>query len=1314
MGTMTVKHAPSSGDPALADVRTRVDLARELTALRTRAGLTVRSLSRRLDMPAATVGDYFSGRHLPGITQRAAFRALLRECGAAEAELQAWMEALERVRLASDRRVGRVDAPYRGLEPFEVTDAPLFFGREATTELVLARLRELCQTPPSGGNGAVSLIVTGPSGSGKSSLLRAGVAASVRGGALGTSRAPWSSEIIVPGDSPMRTLDSCRDDLGRPPRLLIVDQLEEIFAAAPSERAEFLSTLSGWRGPGTVVVAGLRADFYEAALGEPLLLGPLAEGQVLLGPMSEDELRRAILEPARRVGATVEPSLADLLLAELAPGSPAGVAHATGVLPLLSHALLATWNRARGNALTVAEYREAGGLLGAVSRSAEKVYADLDPAERERARRLFCRLVRVSEDGPLTRRRVPRGDLDELEQPERSAAGATVAVPAAAVPAAAVPAASVLERFVAARLLTADSNTVELSHEALLAAWPRLAQWIEQDRAGVRLHHQIADATEAWAEADRDPSFLIRGPRLQSGAEWAEDPDHRAQLTRAEHEFLQVSLARVAGERRTAQTRARRMQQLLGALAVLTVAAATLAGLALRAQHSAATARDKALSREVAIEAGTLERTDPALAMQLALSGARISPTIQATSTLINASAFEMPTRVLGADGPTSEALGGHGRELALADSASDRIGLYRMTTAARPVRLATVSPDVAGQQLYAVALSPNGRLLAAGGSGRRVTLWSLATPAHPMPIASLGGFTRTVYGIAFSPDGTRLAASDADGTVRQWSLAVPHDPGADGVLAAPGHPSLQAVSYAPDGRTLTAVGAIGDSAGTLDVWRVGGDKRLLAHRTLAPSPLTTVAYSPNGGTLAVGSQDALVYVLRIGADGRLRTAHRPLRGFTNWVDSLAFSPDGRYLAAGSSDSTVRLWSAAHWIHVATLAHPAPVTGVLFSPDDHHLVTVDEDGTARVWSFPTPSSIREPGGVFSIDYSADGDRLAAVSGGAHGDVDLWDSADPWRPVHVAAVTVGRGFGAAAGVESLSPSGRLLAVGDAQGKTRLVDLSNPRRPRPIGPLLGGATPPIEQLNFSPDMRLLSVSDQSGRIHLWDIADPAHPTRLPTLDSRGSSAPVLGVAFSPNGRLLAAASADRRVRLWDVADPRDPRLLSVLGGLRGYVFTVAFTPNGRTLIAGSADDTIRLWDISDPADPRALGRPLTGATSTIYDIAVDPSGTTLAAATTGHVLLWSIRDPSHPVEIADLTAAAGSLYDVTFSPDDTTLAAGGADPTLHFWHFHPGQVAARICAVAGARITRGEWKQYIQGAAFHPPCSGTSLHGLRGQS
>jgi WD40 repeat protein len=246
------------------------------------------------------------------------------------------------------------------------------------------------------------------------------------------------------------------------------------------------------------------------------------------------------------------------------------------------------------------------------------------------------------------------------------------------------------------------------------------------------------------------------------------------------------------------------------------------------------------------------------------------------------------------------------------------------------------------------------------------------------------------------------------------------------------------------------------------------------------------------------------------------------------------------------------------------------------------------------------------------------------------------------------------------------------------------------------------PYIEQLNFSPNMGVLSVGDDAGRIHLWDIRSPAHPQALPPLDVAGRASSVFGVAYRPDGRLLAVASADHQVWLWNISDLRHPVQVARLGGFSSYAYTVAFSPNGRTLAAGSADGTVRVWDVSRPAHPRLLAV-LRQPTSTVYQVAFSPDGSTLAASTTGQqVWLWHISNPAHPLLMAELTAAPGEVFEVTFSPDDQTLAAGGTDNRLTLWAYRPAQAIAHICANAGSPITRAEWAQYVQGAAYQRPC------------
>lgn len=1271
---------PSATGPE--GVQTRADLARELTVLRVRSGLTLRDLANRTGTPLATIGGYFSGRHLPGPAQLVGFRAVLASCGVVHPDqVETWLEALARARLSSDGRVARVSSPYRGLEPFQVEDAHLFFGRQAVTSEIIGELSRLWEQPS---EVVGPLVVVGPSGSGKSSLLRAGVVASLRSELQGVGARCWSAAVVTPSDDPVRALRACLASVtstspGDEARVVVVDQLEEVFALPAQTRDAFFRELVALRPPVALGVVGLRADFYEAAAREPFLVPALRCQHVLVVPMTESEVREAIVGPAQHSGAAIEEGLVDVLLADLTPRGPKGKAHDAGALPLLSHALAETWHRAQRNQLTIADYRAAGGLQGAVRKSAEDVYEALSPTSQDLARRIFCRLVRLDADAPPTRRRVGRHELEGL-----SADGARGAE-------------EVLSRFVAARLVTADDGRVELSHEALLTAWPRLAHWLDVDRAGVRLHHQISDAANAWHEGGRDHSHLLRGTRLHVATEWAGEPGRQAALNRVEKEFLDASTALASAESRDAIRRARRMKQLFGAVISLALATSVLALLAFEARASANQARNQALSRQVAIEAQQLAPTDPSLSMQLALTAYRISPTVRARSALVGVSASEMPTRLLGPPGPTFLSAGMDGRLVAVAQSAADDVAVYSLSGR----RLHLVAKVVAGAsqaQLFAVALSPDGHLLAAGGTAGKVDLWNLADLSRPVRLPPLGGFSSTVYSMVFSPDGRSLAAASNDGTVRQWALG-PSRAVLTSVVVAPGRQSMQAVAYSPDGRLLAAAGA----GGTLMEWPSGTAHPVPATGHAGPSKLMSVAFSPNSRLVATGGEDDVVRLWPEKASGPLSQVHAPLGGFTSWVDSVAFSPDGQALAAGSSDNSMRLWGTHTWSLIADLEHPAPVTSVLFSPGGETLLTADAAGVVRLWSLPPPESYLEPGSVFTVDYTANGRMLAAVSGGPHGAVSLWDVTDPWRPFRVGVVTLPPPFGPVAGVEALSPNGKLLAVGDALARVRLVDLSNLRHPHLVGPVLTGASPAIEQLQFSPNGGVLAVGDDAGNVHLWDVKNPQHPLPLPPVSVKGIAPNILGLAFSPNGRLLAAGCADDKVWLWDIADPSHVTHLATLGGFANYAYSVVFTPDSRILAAGSADATVRLWDVADPAHPKLLGGPLTGPDSYVYSLSISPDGQTLAASTTDHaVWLWDIANPAHPQPLEDLTATAAQVFDVTFSPDGRSLVASGSDRLLQFWDYHPRQVATRICSFAGSALTRAEWAQYVPGASYNPPC------------
>ena len=1278
-----------SVDPA--SIQTRPELAAALTQVRLGANLTVRQLAKKLGVPTSTVGDVMGGRHIPSRTRQQFYVALLGACGISDqAEVEHWVEALDRVRSAQDGRLrrstaGSGTAPYQGLQPFQPEDSHRFFGRSAVTEEVVAALRRLRLDPtPSHG----LLVVIGPSGSGKSSILRAGLVPAIRSGALANDADRWDHVLVThPGEEGRSIVRGLLD--APPPRgVLVIDQFEELLVTSTDalERRSFLESLSCLDPTRTLVVLGLRADFFASAAEEPVLLAALQHAQVVVGPMNDREVREAVVEPARALGISVEEGLVELLLADLAPRDSDGPAHDPGTLPLLSHALLAMWEQSRGARISTTDYRAVGGLRGAVQQTAEALTASLTPSEQSLARQMFLRMVHVSDDSPLTRRRARREEfrelrVDGLEQQDRDID-------------------RVLDRFVAGRLVTAHADWVEVSHEALLWSWPRLRGWLDEDRDGLRMHRQVTNSARQWLDSGRDPTLLLQGGRLEAAVEWVGRADGGGGLNQLEREFLQTSTSRAQQRQEESRRAATRLRRLVAALAVLLVLTGSLAGYAWRARTSATMSRDQALSRQVAIEAEQLRLVDPGLAAQLALTALRTSPTATARSALLDSSAGDLPTRVVGASGPTTLALSADGRILAVTHADDGSVHLY----APSPDRLqplAVVPGQGRDTQLFAAALSGDGRLLAAGGTGRTVTLWDLRDPRHPARLSAIGPLSGTVQGLALARDGHELATVGDPAGVRRWDLRDPRRPLSLGALTIATSETLSAVAFSPDGRQLAA----GGQTGQIAVWPAGARTGSAASSTAraGQSLVTSVAFSPDGRTLAGASKDGLLRVWRL-APADLSLAHAPLGGFTSQANCLAFSPDGGTLLAGSSDTSARAWDTTTWTPVRTLPHPGPVTAVAVTADGRSVLTAAADGTTRQWSLAAPQIGPTSGTVFQLQHGSSGTHLLAVTtSGPNGAVALWDTADPRRPRPVLSqVPIPPGFGPVAGTSALTRDGTLLAVADRAGQVQLVDLHNPRSPVLVGAPLLGAHPLIEQLAFDRTGRLLAGGDDTGKVTLWDVSNPAHGREVAA--PSGPTSMVLDIAFSPGSGLLAAASADKKVYVWDVSSPSRARPIKALGGFTNYAYAVAFSPDGRMLAAGSADHTVRLWSLARPADPVPVGGVLSGPSGYVYRLAFTPDGHSLVAATGDHsVWVWDVSVPEHPRPLATLQGAPGPVQAVDVSADGSLVAASGDDHVVHLWNLDPATVAQKVCASAGTPITRQEWAQYLPGTAYDPPCA-----------
>ena len=423
------------------------------------------------------------------------------------------------------------------------------------------------------------LAVVGPSGSGKSSAVLAGMVPALERGALPGSDA-WPVVVVEPGSEPIGAIAAAlaaRAGAGEssvaleralasepqalhemavrlvddPSRrlILVVDQFEEVFTSADEavrERllASLLHAVSAPGGPVSLVIV-LRADFYGQLTSVPGLAPAVEGNQVLVGPMSTSELTEAITQPAFVAGLRLEEGLADTIVRDAAGQA--------GALPLVSHALVETWHRREGRTLTVAAYRDAGGVRAAVARTAEAAYEALGEDEQPRVRSLFLRLVTLGEGSEDTRRRVPLAELPE-------------------------PLARLVPPLVAARLLTADHETVEVAHEALIREWPRLRAWLDEDRAALRLHRHLTQSAKAWDEAGRDPAELYAGARLATAIEWQKA---------AQPELNDVELQFLAASQHRERSRARRRHGLIAGMAILTVAAVLAAVLAVTQQRRA-------------------------------------------------------------------------------------------------------------------------------------------------------------------------------------------------------------------------------------------------------------------------------------------------------------------------------------------------------------------------------------------------------------------------------------------------------------------------------------------------------------------------------------------------------------------------------------------------------------------------------------------------------------------------------------------------------------------------------------------------------
>lgn len=1108
--------------------------------------------------------------------------------------------------------------PYQGLYSFREEDARFFFGRET----IIERLVHAAQRNP-------ILALIGPSGSGKSSVVLAGLLPRLK------TTGRWQYAVFRPGKDPFRSMatalnallkpessdpssqveihdlaqslkensQSLQDVLARvnPPQarprrvLLIADQFEELYTHCSDQELQvrFLDLIMETFSPfeysaesAATFLVTLRADFLGKVLAHRPFADAIQDADVKLGPMTREELTRVVQKPAKLQGIAFESGLVERILDD--------VGAEPGNLPLLEFALTALWDLQENGQLTHAAYESIGRVEGSLARYAEEVYSSLSPENQQSVRRVFTQMILPGEQTEDVRRQAVRSELGEADW-------------------------ALAQHLADARLLVTDQDTfgvetVELVHEALIQGWDRLRNWMEVDRAFRAWQERMRGGLRQWETSDHDPGALLRGvPLAEAESRLNEDGDR---LIPGERAFIWASLEardarRTAEERRrqrelhaakklaeteqrraTEQTRSaqqlrRRALYLAGALmAVLAVSIVAIL-LGVRATQSSREADRQsriALSRELALRSSELLHTDPELGLHLA---------IHAVNTNYKADEFV-----------TSEA----------------EIALYRALDQS-PFR------GVLGEYfglINSAVYSPNGNYILTASDDGIARLWD----AEGKLIRQFAGHSDAVNSAEFSPDSSRIVTTGDDGIARIWDLE------GDVLAIYPGHTgAVNSAQFSPDGNYLLTSG----DDGTARMWNASeGTVLILRGHSGA---VNYAQYSPDGTRILTASDDETARLWDLNGETIVS-----FEGHTGSVKSVAFSPGGTRIITASVDRTARIWDLNGNLLNSMQGHQRSVVSAVYTPDGSRIITASLDGTIQSWdgdgSFRA-KLIENPVPFYASSISPDGRHLLTVSPGSA--PSKWAIAGPL-------VAILKGHTRRLWSAQFSPDGTRILTSSDDNTARLWDASGS-----LLSVLEGHSGPVRRAVFSPDGSRIVTSSTEPMVRVWDDTGEF----LMALQADQFSAYLEAArpaGFSPDGKIIFTGGSDATARLWD-STGNQIRSLNVP---EGFVFSVTFSPDGnRILVATYGNVGSTLWNGNGERVNLLQGHSIQPVLSASFS----PDGNHLITASLDNTpQLWD----SDGNLLTTLSGHSGAVNDAVFSPDGSLILTASDDRTARLWN------------------------------------------------